>query len=145
MIFQWIFIIEYLKLLSIWSSGISLCKYILSIHLNFFKTFTQLKQSFLIYKGSILLDFREQTLCSRFMLFLFAFLYILLTKRQSHGLRHYFVLPTIIIFRDKIEKKKNVSVSQFVIYSELSRIKRLAWVKLSRKSNTGSNEKRAIH
>lgn len=76
--------------------------------------------------------------------FFFAFLYIHLAKHQFYGFRYYFVFPTIVIIRGKIEKKKKRTskscVSQFVMYSELSSIKRLAWVKVSRKSNISTNE-----
>ena len=76
-----------------------------------------------------------------FFFFFFAFLYIHLAKHQFHGFRHYFVFRTIVIIRGKIGKKKK-RTSQSCVSSS---IKRLAWVKVSRKSNISSNEKHAIH
>lgn len=61
-----------------------------------------------------------------------------------------FFLP-LLSLEVKLEKKKKrrrtrkSCVSKFVIYSELSRIKRLAWVKVFIKSKISSNEKRVIH
>lgn len=86
-----------------------------------------------------------------FFFFFFTFLYIHLAKHQSALGTTLFFLP-LLSLEVKLEKKRRrrrrtskSCVSKFVIYSELSRIKRLAWVKVFIKSNNSNNEKRAIH
>ena len=77
---------------------------------------------------------------------LFVFLHIHSAKHQFHGLRHYFVFLATVIIGRKIEKKKSKwCVLRFVVYLEFSRIKRLAWRNLSRKSNISSNDNSSIH